>query len=127
MQLRGWNSFLSDPLKMELPVTQQSINFMYNPSVVPKNIQELNAKFAKLDALVIVCGEYNWSIPPPLTNMLDNVPPTTLAWKPVGYVTYSVCKFSCISFIVSAETDDYSTYLLSRFFSSKMIVLNIES
>lgn len=127
MQLLSWNSFLSDPLKMELPATQQSINFMYNPSAVPKNIQELNAKFAKLDALVIVCAEYNWSIPPPLTNMLDNIPPTTLVWKPVGYVTYSVCKFSCISFIVSPEADDYLTYLLSRFFPSKMIVLNIES
>ncbi|XP_052764350.1 NAD(P)H-dependent FMN reductase PA1204-like [Mya arenaria] len=79
-----------DPLKEDLPLTQQSLNFMFNPSVVPQNIKDLNERFKALDALVFVCAEYNWSLPPALTNLMDNIPPPTVAWKPCGFVTYSM-------------------------------------
>ncbi|XP_052764349.1 quinone reductase-like [Mya arenaria] len=79
-----------DPLEEDLPLTQQSLNFMYNPSSVPQNIKDLNDRFKALDALVFVCAEYNWSLPPALTNLMDNIPPTTVAWKPCGFVTYSM-------------------------------------
>lgn len=82
-----------DPLEMDLPATQQSMNFLFNPSAVPQNIKDFNEKVKGYEAFVFVCAEYNWSMPPALTNMFDNIPPVTTCWKPCGFVNYSMGAF----------------------------------
>ncbi len=47
------------------------------------------------DAYVLVSGEYNESIPPALTNMMDHFPPKAYAFKPCALVTYSVSESPC--------------------------------
>ncbi|KAH3752707.1 quinone reductase-like [Dreissena polymorpha] len=84
---------LIDPLEVHLTETQQSMNFMFNPGAVPDNIKALNDRIKALDALVLVCAEYNYSIPPGLSNLLDNIPFTTTLWKPVAFVNYSIGPF----------------------------------
>ncbi|XP_060589898.1 uncharacterized protein LOC132745078 isoform X2 [Ruditapes philippinarum] len=79
-----------DPATIDFPQTQQSLNFMFNPTAVPENIKELNDKMKEFDAFVIVCAEYNFSLPPPLANLFDNIPPASLVWKPCGFVNYAI-------------------------------------
>ena len=52
-----------------------------------------NNKIKEADGYVIVSGEYNESIPPALTNMMDHFPPRAYAFKPCAIVSYSASKF----------------------------------
>ncbi|KAL4217744.1 hypothetical protein ACF0H5_022484 [Mactra antiquata] len=79
-----------DPKCLETTDTQQSVNFLYNPGAVPQNIVDYNEKLKTFDAFLFVCAEYNFSIPPGLTNMFDNFPPPTFMWKPCAMVNYSI-------------------------------------
>ena len=53
----------------------------------------LENKIKEADGYVIVSGEYNESIPPALTNMMDHFPPRAYAFKPCAIVSYSASKF----------------------------------
>ena len=75
---------------MDLPQTQQMVNLLMNPSAVPANIQELCDRMRGMDAVVMVSPEYNFSIPPGLSNLLANIPPMICTWKPCAFVTYSI-------------------------------------
>lgn len=42
---------------------------------------------------MVVCAEYNHSVPPALKNLLDHFGPAEFAFKPSGIVTYSTGPF----------------------------------
>jgi len=79
-----------DPLKWDLPQTQQSMNWLMNPSAVPDNIKDLNRQVSECDALIALTAEYNYCIPPALSNLVDNCSVMTFTWKPCAIISYSM-------------------------------------
>ncbi len=45
------------------------------------------------DGIVLVSAEYNATLPPALTNLLDHFPPASYRHKPCSLVTYSMGNF----------------------------------
>ncbi|XP_053383417.1 uncharacterized protein LOC123540699 [Mercenaria mercenaria] len=91
---KNHNVEIIDPATIEFPKTQHSMDFLFNPTGnIPENIRALNEKMKGFDAFLIVCAEYNYSLPPPLANLFDNISPATLVWKPCGFVNYSIGQF----------------------------------
>lgn len=90
LEERGHKVTLVDPMKEKLPLLDK----MYKEykSKAPKNLTRLAKLFKKSDALVVVSGEYNHSIPPALSNLIDHFMESYF-WKPSGIVCYSNGNF----------------------------------
>ena len=56
----------------------------------PTHLLEANKKLEAADAVVVVSAEYNHSIPPALSNLMDHFPLASYAFKPSAIVCYSV-------------------------------------
>jgi len=62
----------------------------YEGVPAPDWLDVVNNKLKESDAVVVVSAEYNHSIPPALSNMLDYFPLASYAYKPSGIVCYSM-------------------------------------
>ena len=85
-------TFLSDPKQIAFPLVRCPIHYYEDKTKVPIWLTCLESKIREADGYVIVSGEYNESIPPALTNMMDHFPPRAYAFKPCAIVTYSASK-----------------------------------
>jgi chromate reductase len=63
---------------------------MPDKSAAPVWMTDLLAKLNQAAGFVIVCPEYNSTIPPALTNLLDYFPLGSYRHKPVSIVSYSM-------------------------------------
>ena len=63
---------------------------MPNPSEAPSWMTETKTKLENSSGFIFVCAEYNATIPPALTNLLDYFPPNIFRHKPASIVTYSM-------------------------------------
>lgn len=79
-----------DPLTINLPLLKQPIQFYPDPKKAPQIVQDLNDKVKKADAYVLVTAEYNRSMPPALTNLIDHFPPRSFGFKSSAIVAYSL-------------------------------------
>lgn len=80
---------LFDPMEMQFPVIQTPLHFYKDKSEAPKWMVEAEQRIRDADGYVLVAGEYNCTIPPALTNMMDHFPPSAYSHKPSAIVTYS--------------------------------------
>jgi NAD(P)H-dependent FMN reductase len=88
---RGHRATLVDPAEEKLPL----LDLMYKEypkGQAPENLERLAGRIRAADALVIVSGEYNHSIPPALSNLLDHFLEEYF-WRPSGIVCYSAGAF----------------------------------
>jgi len=69
---------------------KQPLHFYSDQSKAPASLRNLNAKAAGADAYIILTAEYNRTLPPALTNLIDHLPPTSFEYKPSGLVGYSM-------------------------------------
>src|SRR4029077_18835580 len=84
---RGHRTEFIDPKETELPLLDR----MYKedePGQAPDVLQRWAEKIRAADAFIIVSGEYNHSIPPALSNVLDHFLEEYF-WRPSGIVCYS--------------------------------------
>ena len=81
---------LADPLEIDAPLLKQPLHFMPDQSQAPDWLTETSSKLKNTSGFIIVCAEYNCTIPPALTNLLDYFPPAIFRHKPVSIVTYSM-------------------------------------
>jgi NAD(P)H-dependent FMN reductase len=84
---RGHEATIVDPLELQLPL----LNRMYKeyPSgQAPETLKTLAELYTAADAFVVVSGEYNHSIPPALSNLLDHFLEEYF-WRPSAIVCYS--------------------------------------
>jgi NAD(P)H-dependent FMN reductase len=88
---RGHQTALVDPLEYRLPLLDKMYK-EYPPGAAPETLQRLAALIAPADAIVVVSGEYNHSIPPVLSNLLDHFLEEYF-WKPSAIVCYSAGAF----------------------------------
>lgn len=84
---RGHNATLIDPLEYDLPLLDQMYK-EFDKGEAPKKMEELAELINKADGYIIVSGEYNHSIPPALSNLLDHYLEEYF-FKPSAIVCYS--------------------------------------
>jgi NAD(P)H-dependent FMN reductase len=88
---RGHEVTLVDPLEHRLPLLDKMYK-EYAKGEAPEMLERLAALIIPADAVVVVSGEYNHSIPPALSNLLDHFLEEWF-WKPSAIVCYSAGSF----------------------------------
>jgi NAD(P)H-dependent FMN reductase len=84
---RGHSATLVDPLEERLPLLDRMYK-EYAPGQAPEVLERLASRIKAADAFIIVSGEYNHSIPPALSNLLDHFLEEYF-WRPSAIVCYS--------------------------------------
>lgn len=80
-----------DPKIFKVPMIDK-MYLEYKNNDAPEPLGQLHDIFEKADGFLIVTGEYNHSIPPALTNLMDHFRPEFL-YKPSAIVSYSAGIF----------------------------------
>jgi NAD(P)H-dependent FMN reductase len=88
---RGHEVTLIDPLEYRLPLLDKMYK-EYPKGQAPEMLERLAALIVPADGVVVVSGEYNHSIPPALSNLLDHFLEEWF-WKPSAIVCYSAGPF----------------------------------
>lgn len=90
LEERKYEVSFFDPLVMPFPLLTKPAHF-YGPERkgCPEWLCEAEKKVKEADAYVVISGEYNHSIPPALSNMLDHFPGSIVSYKPSAIVCYS--------------------------------------
>ncbi len=88
---RGHDVNLIDPLEYRLPLLDKMYK-EYKPGEAPQVLQDMARLIAAADGYIVVSGEYNHTVPPALSNMLDHFLEEYF-WKPSCIVCYSAGAF----------------------------------
>jgi NAD(P)H-dependent FMN reductase len=88
---RGHEVDLIDPLEYPLPLLDKMYK-EYAPKEAPEVLQALARLIIPADAYIVVSGEYNHTVPPALTNLMDHFLEEYF-WKPSAIVCYSAGAF----------------------------------
>ncbi len=91
LQARGHQVTLVDPIEYPLPLLDRMYK-EYSSGQAPEVLQRLAAILKPAEAYVIVSGEYNHSVPPALSNLLDHFLEEYF-FKPSAIVCYSAGAF----------------------------------
>ena len=84
---RGHDVAIVDPVLLNLPLLDRMYK-EYPRGEAPAPLETLATLYRSADAFVVVSGEYNHSIPPALSNLLDYFLEEYL-WRPSAIVCYS--------------------------------------
>merc|ERR1712137_479421 len=87
---KGHTLVFIDPEEYDLPVLKTPLHFYPDQSKAPANLHKLNDIVISADAYIILTAEYNRSMPPALTNLLNHLPPPSFEFKPSGILAYSM-------------------------------------
>src|SRR5271170_6506408 len=88
---RGHETTLVDPLEYRLPLLDRMYK-EYPAGQAPETLQRLAGTIKSSDAVVVVSGEYNHSIQPALSNLLDHFLEEWY-WRPAAIACYSAGQF----------------------------------
>jgi NAD(P)H-dependent FMN reductase len=88
---RGHDVALVDPVALGLPLLDRMYK-EYDKGHAPKVLEDLAALYRAADGFVVVSGEYNHSIPPALSNLLDHFLEEYF-FRPSAIVCYSSGAF----------------------------------
>jgi len=88
---RGHAATLVDPAVDQLPLLDRMYK-EYAPGQAPEVLERLAGQIKAADGFIIVSGEYNHSIPPALSNLLDHFLEEYF-WRPSAIVCYSAGGF----------------------------------
>jgi NAD(P)H-dependent FMN reductase len=88
---RGHAVTVVDPLVLQLPLLDRMYK-EYPTGTAPPTLEQLATLYRAADAFVVVSGEYNHSIPPALSNLLDYFLEEYF-WRPSAIVCYSAGPF----------------------------------
>jgi NAD(P)H-dependent FMN reductase len=91
LQGRGHDVMLIDPVEVQLPLLDRMYK-EYPKGAAPAVLERLAALYRTADAFVIVTGEYNHSVPPALSNLLDHFLEEYF-FRPSAIVCYSAGAF----------------------------------
>lgn len=91
LRRRGHEVTLVDPVALQLPLLDRMYK-EYPKGEAPAALETLAAVYRAADAFVVVSGEYNHSIPPALSNLLDHFLEEYF-WRPSAIVCYSTGAF----------------------------------
>jgi NAD(P)H-dependent FMN reductase len=92
LKRRGHQPELVDARAQELPILDRMYKELKKLGDVPKKLETLAETFRSADGFLIVAGEYNHSIQPGLSNLLDHFLEEYF-WRPSAIVCYSQGQF----------------------------------
>jgi len=96
LQARGHEPLLVDPAELKLPILDRMWKEVRNAppphSELYTSLKSLADLYGRADGFCIVSGEYNHSIPPALSNLLDYFLEEYF-WRPSAIVCYSATPF----------------------------------
>lgn len=87
---KGHTLEVLDPAEYDLPVLKKPLHFHSDWSEAPDYLHKINKLVSGADAYIILTAEYNRSLPPALTNLMDHIPPTSYEFKASAIVSYSL-------------------------------------
>ena len=87
IEKRGNKATLVDPLEYPLPLLDMRYSD-YEPGKAPEMLQKLSKIFAESDAVIAVTAEYNHTMPPALSNLMDYFR-AEYQFKPGAAISYS--------------------------------------
>lgn len=90
---RKFQVTLFDPEKMQFPLLKKGMTMYTDPSEAPKWMQDAAKTIQEADGYMVVSAEYNHSIPPALSNMMDHFTIPSYRHKPCSIVTYSYGQY----------------------------------
>jgi NAD(P)H-dependent FMN reductase len=102
LEKRGHEVALVDPAERQLPILDKMYK-EYTRGEAPEVFEELAGLYREADAFVFVTGEYNHSVPPALTNLIDHFM-NEYFWRPAGIVSYSAGQFGGVRAAVHLRT-----------------------
>lgn len=79
-------------------------HFAYSKSKVPAALNELAEKIESADAFIMISPEYNHSMSPALTNLLNHFGSSLFSYKPSVIVTYSAGQWGGMRAAVGMRT-----------------------
>ncbi len=79
-----------DPATLPFEILKTPLHFYRNPAEAPKWLHDTNDLIKEADGFIFLSPEYNFTLSPALTNMVDHFPPSSFRHKPAGVVTYSM-------------------------------------
>lgn len=88
---RGHEAVLVDPTEYPLPLLDLMYK-EYDAGKAPQVLEKLAGIVRSADAYIVVSGEYNHTVPPALSNLLDHFLEEYF-WKPSAIVCYSAGSF----------------------------------
>ena len=91
IQARGHSATLVDPMETKLPLLDRMYK-EYPKGQAPEDLERLAGRIRAADGIVVVSAEYNHSIPPALSNLLDHFLEEYF-WRPSAIVCYSAGPF----------------------------------
>jgi len=91
MGARGHTVTVVDPYELQLPLLDRMYK-EYDKGKAPAVLEKLATVYRAADAFIVVSGEYNHSIPPALSNLLDYFLEEYF-WRPSAIVCYSSGAF----------------------------------
>ena len=91
IQARGHAATLVDPMETQLPLLDRMYK-EYPKSEAPEVLERLAGQIRAADGIVVVSAEYNHSIPPALSNLLDHFLEEYF-WRPSAIACYSAGPF----------------------------------
>jgi NAD(P)H-dependent FMN reductase len=91
LQTRGHDVTLVDPCALKLPLLDRMYK-EYEQGSAPEVLERLAALYRAADGFVVVTGEYNHSVPPALSNLLDHFL-EEYYFRPSAIVCYSTGQF----------------------------------
>lgn len=88
----GYSVEIASAKEFDLPILDKMYK-EYEAGKAPENMEKLAQMIRTSDAFLVVAGEYNHSIQPGLSNMMDHFL-EEWGWRPAGIVGYSVGRFA---------------------------------
>src|SRR5262245_46698402 len=88
---RGHDVTVVDPVALQLPMLDRMYK-EYPKGKAPERLETLATLYRAADAFVVVSGEYNHSVPPALSNLIDHFLEEYF-WRPSAIVCYSAGQF----------------------------------
>ncbi|KAG4070365.1 hypothetical protein HA402_006507 [Bradysia odoriphaga] len=85
----GMEPVIIDPATLPFEILKTPLHFHRNPADAPQWLRDTNELIKEADGFVLLSPEYNYTLSPALTNMIDHFPPRSFRHKPTGIVTYS--------------------------------------
>jgi NAD(P)H-dependent FMN reductase len=84
---REYNVTIVNPKEYNLPLLNKMYK-EYTKGTAPEGLEKIHNILSSSDAFIIVTGEYNHSLPPALTNLMDHFREEYF-FKPAGIASYS--------------------------------------
>ena len=99
---RGHRPTLVDPMERVLPMLDRMFK-EYPAGEAPKVMQDLADLYADADGFLICSAEYNQTVPPAMSNLLDHFLEQYF-FRPSGIVTYSPSAYGGVRAAVALRT-----------------------